>query len=324
MSVEFVGSVLPRRESELLPPVGPLVQPVVVRHIARAYEQSSFDCVQIDQSATSVDAVVLAQAVLGATEQLSVLVSLPPQVIEPVPAARAIATLATLYPGRVHARVPVVTREPTRHVEFAKIVQSAWRSPVPFAHSGRHYDLKHWSVLCPEPVPELSVQLHVSEDEDAAIVPHADVCYLPADGPNEVAARVLRCRELARGRQVRFGIAIRPIVGTDDAAVAALCRHVVRVAPTWKLDSDADGAPIGLSRLLRSITRAAGGVDPFVGTIQAVAERLNEYVKAGIEVFQVRGFDPLADVDTYSAVVDEVLRLTDVDRDRSSDVSHVA
>jgi alkanesulfonate monooxygenase len=70
VTVEFIGTVPPRYGSELIPPSGPPVKPDFIAALARAYEDSLFDSVQIGQSATSVDAVVLAQAVLAATERL--------------------------------------------------------------------------------------------------------------------------------------------------------------------------------------------------------------------------------------------------------------
>jgi alkanesulfonate monooxygenase SsuD/methylene tetrahydromethanopterin reductase-like flavin-dependent oxidoreductase (luciferase family) len=128
---------------------------------------------------------------------------------------------------------------------------------------------------------------------------------------------------LAGHRQVRFGIDVRPVIGADDDAVEALGRRIMRVAPLWTF-GDGASSPDEPRRVLKAMTRADGAASPFVGTVEAIAQRLNEYRAVGVDVFHLRGFDPLNDVDTHNAVIEDVRRLTDADTDRSPIVHHVA
>lgn len=321
MSLEFVGTMLPRRESELLPPRGAPVQPAFVAELARAYERSPFDCVQIGQTATSVDAVVLAQTVLAATDRLSVAISLPPRVVEPVAAARAVASLAAMYPGRVHARVPMAD-EPERRAEFAQIVRALWQAATPLDHRGRYYEVcGHWSVIKPDPMPRLSAHVGVDSRAERATAATADICYVPAYSPAMVAARIGRLRGLIGGRRATFGISIRPIVGEDEIAVAELSDRVIRVAP-WQPEDDPHSSSTARARVLAAATRAVGDAAPFVGTTDALASRLDEYVSAGVEVLHLQGFDVLHDVASLGALAEGVRALsTDPQRRARVDVA---
>jgi len=285
MSLTFIGALAPRAESELSPPIGPPLQRAFVERLARAYDRSSFDAVHVGQSATSVDAAVLAQVALAVTDRVQVCVALPPNVVEPVAAARAVATLAALYPGRVHATVPVAC-DVTRQAELAQIVHALWRARQPIDHDGAHFHLdRQWSVIRPDPAPQLAVQLG-----DPAAAAFADVVFVPADTPDRVASQVDGLRS---DGSARFGIAVRPVVAADEWAARELVRRLERRVPAWR---------VGDEHLLADLTRAHGGADPFVGTADRLADRLREYVDAGVEVFQLRGFDPLADVDALGQV----------------------
>ena len=72
-----------------------------IAHLARRYDQSPFSAVRIGQSSTSVDAVGVAHAVLASSERIGVVLTVRPELTEPVAAARAVATLAAIHPGRL-------------------------------------------------------------------------------------------------------------------------------------------------------------------------------------------------------------------------------
>jgi alkanesulfonate monooxygenase SsuD/methylene tetrahydromethanopterin reductase-like flavin-dependent oxidoreductase (luciferase family) len=129
--------------------------------------------------------------------------------------------------------------------------------------------------------------------EDFAV--GADVRVLPAGPPAEVAGEIARVRESAGVRAPRFAIAVRPLVGDDAARVATVRRRLMRVAPV-PLADDADAA-------LAAVTGVSGGAGALVGTPDVVAERLVEYAAAGVEIVQLRGFDPIGDVDRYAEVI---------------------
>jgi alkanesulfonate monooxygenase SsuD/methylene tetrahydromethanopterin reductase-like flavin-dependent oxidoreductase (luciferase family) len=122
---------------------------------------------------------------------------------------------------------------------------------------------------------------------------------------------------------VRFGIDIRPIVGVDDDAVEAVTRRIIRVAPVWTFGESASSRD-ERRHVLAAMTRAHGSADPFVGTVDVIARRIDGYRAAGVDVFHMRGFDPLADVITHSAVVDAVHRLAHTETITGEVVGHVA
>lgn len=302
MTVEFVGSVLARHESELFPPIGPPVDPAFIARLAREYETARFASVWVGQSTTSVDAVVVAQAALSSTARLGVVVTLSPDVVEPTAAARAVATLAAMYPGRVQVRVPAGRSDDGRSVELGQLLRSLWRARSPLDHSGRYYDVhRHWSVIRPEPAPCIVAHAGTDPVFDAAIAEYADVCVIPAGTVAEVAARVARLRTFAGGRPLRFAVAVRPVVAEDARAVAHLAGRLKQVAPLWA--SFDDGSP----RALATVTGACGAAEPFAGTVAAIAQRLADYVAAGVSQVQIRGFDPANDVALHSALADAVI-----------------
>ena len=319
MSVEFVGTVPPRDGSELIPPSGPPVQPDFIAALARTYEHSLFDAVQIGQTATSVDAVVLAQAVLAATERLAVVITVPATVADPFTAARAIASLAAMYPGRVNAAIPVTPNQRSRHGELAQVLHGLWHPANPRDQG----TTGPWLAVRPDPTPRLYLPAGEQTREDEAIVTYADTCLIPAGSPPEVATRIRRLRDLAGHRQLRFGIDVRPIIGADADAVKALSRRITRVAPLWTF-GDGVFSRDEPRRVLQAMTRADGAASPFLGTVEVIAQRLNEYRAVGVDVFHLRGFDPLNDVHTHSAVIEDVRRLADTDTDRSPIVHDVA
>ena len=51
-------------------------------------------------------------------------------------------------------------------------------------------------------------------------------------------------------------------------------------------------------------------MEPLVGDVATIAGRLVDYWAAGIDVFHLRGFEPLPDVALHAAVMTEVLART--------------
>ncbi len=167
--------------------------------------------------------------------------------------------------------------------------------------------------------------VHVGDDFDGdrTLAAHADMLIVPAGTPADVATRIRRLCELAESagrRWVRFGISIRPVVGLDHDGVEALCRSVIRVAPAETFGEDRPSSPAARRLVLAAMTCASGSAAPFVGTIDEMQRRLSGYEAAGVEVFQLRGFDPLADVVTLGAVVDLLRARVPSDEPRTASV----
>jgi alkanesulfonate monooxygenase SsuD/methylene tetrahydromethanopterin reductase-like flavin-dependent oxidoreductase (luciferase family) len=101
MGVEFIGIARTADGSEAVTEVGPPVQPDYLYRLARAHERSGFDQLLVTGGAAGPDAFIVADQVLSATTRLGVLLAPRPGAVAPAVAARKLATLGALHPGRV-------------------------------------------------------------------------------------------------------------------------------------------------------------------------------------------------------------------------------
>ena len=131
----------------------------------------------------------------------------------------------------MQVRIPCRAGHEAQHAEFGRLLYALWRVPQPIEFTGRHYEVhRQWSPLRPQPLP--TVIAHAGDAAfDAGLSAFADVCVLPAGPPAEVAARVARLRELADDVPLRFGIAVRPVVGDDAMSAAGLARRLLACGP---------------------------------------------------------------------------------------------
>ena len=152
---------------------------------------------------------------------------------------------------------------------------------------------------------------------------HADVYALWGETLAQVAEITTRVRrEAARhGREVRFSLSFRPILGrTEDEAWARAedilariqqVRGVAALGPGTTAPGNAGSqrllaaAALGdrpEGRLYTAIARATGArgnTTALVGTPQQVAEAFLDYHALGVTTFLIRGFDPLEDALDY-------------------------
>ena len=101
MTVEFVGMIATRDQSEIRPPTGPVVDPAYVRRFARAHEDAGFDRILVAYGSSSPDATQVAAYAAAQTERLGLLIAHRPGFVAPTLAARTFATLDQFSGGRV-------------------------------------------------------------------------------------------------------------------------------------------------------------------------------------------------------------------------------
>lgn len=101
MPVEFIGIVRTADGSEAVTEVGPAVEPDYLYRLARAHERSGFDRVLVADGAAGPDGFIVADQVLSSTTRLGVLLAPRPGAVAPAVAARKLATLGALHPGRI-------------------------------------------------------------------------------------------------------------------------------------------------------------------------------------------------------------------------------
>ncbi|MFJ9031899.1 LLM class flavin-dependent oxidoreductase [Streptomyces sp. NPDC102274] len=335
---------------------GPVVQPVYLRELARAHEESGFDRVLVAHSSASPDGFTVADQILTHTDRLGVLLAHRPGFVSPTVAARKFATLDAFHPGRIalhvitggddadQARDGDFSDKPTRYRrtdEFLDVVGKEWNSTAPFDHEGEFYRVRGgFSAVRPAaPIPVY----FGGASEDAVRVGgrHADVYAFWGEPLAGIAERIREVRAAAApyGRAPRFSVSLRPIPAATEAEAWERAREILRltkeragaVRASFNLDHTEQR---GSQRLLEyaaqgevhdkrlwteiaKTTGAAGNSTALVGSYEQVAESLLDYVSLGVSTLLIRGFSPLADARDYRALIDLV-------RAEAKGVPHVA
>lgn len=213
-----------------------------------------------------------------------------------------------------------------RTSEFLDIVRAEWTSPKPFDYDGKYYQVKGgFSQL--KPYQPNGIPVFIAGASDAAIEVagrHADVFALWGETYDEVRNVIARVRAASakNGRaSPRFSLSFRPILAeTEEMAWAkadALLERAKAVQnQTGYIRKPSGPANEGSKRLLAlaaqgerldqrlwtgmaNLTGARGNSTSLVGTPQQLAESLLGYYDLGVEIFLIRGFDPLIDAIEY-------------------------
>jgi alkanesulfonate monooxygenase len=281
MSLEFIGMIQPRHQSEIFPAQGEAVDPGYLvasaqAHEAYAAEEGGFDRVLIGWYSNGPDGLQLATHAAAHTRQIGFLVAHRPGFQAPTNAARAFATLDQLSGGR--AAIHVISggddvdqardgdwlgkdERYDRTEEYVGLLKRLWTEDGAVDHEGRHYRVRGASTAV-RPVQRPRIPIYFGGASDAAIRVagrHADVYALWGETRQQVAEITSRVRaEAARhGRTVRFSLSFRPILAeTEDAAWAraeAILQRTLQVRGQAAL-GPAAGAPAnaGSQRLLQA------------------------------------------------------------------------
>lgn len=235
MSVEFIGYVSAREQTEIVGPYGPEVDPAYIKSTALLHERGGFDRVLVAFHSHSPDSLLVAQHAALATSKLGVLVAHRPGFAAPTLAARQFATLDALTGGRV--AIHVITggndielqadgdhltkaQRYARAAEYIRIVRREWQSGPAFDHDGTFYRLRGAQAAI-RPRQEGSVPVYFGGASDEAIAVTAELAdgYALWGEPLEQAAELVnRVRNAAslHGRKLRFSISFRPILAATE------------------------------------------------------------------------------------------------------------
>jgi alkanesulfonate monooxygenase len=345
MAIEFVGMVSTRAQSEIFPPVGPVVDVDYSRAFAQAHEEAGFDRVLVGYQSSMPDGFIVAADLLAHTERLGVLLAHRPGFVAPTVAARKLATLDQFSGGRlaVHTISGGDDQEQRRDGdyldhdaryrrtdEYLQILRDIWTAEGPLDHHGEYYSFEGaYSEVRPVTKPHLPIYFGGSSDIAIEIAAkHADVYALWGEPLADAAAHIQRVKEAAAryGRNPGISLSLRPILGsTEDEAWARAyaildtinksgsssfyaSRNPTNVGSLRLLDA-ADRADVHDKRLftaLAAATGAAGNSTSLVGTAEQVVDSLLDYIDIGVTTILIRGYDPLPDSEAYG----EVIRLT--------------
>src|SRR4051812_16037946 len=293
--LRIVGAGAANASAELAPPAGPAVNPAELRRLAAAHEAAGFDAVLVATSPTAPDALVVAGELLRATERLPAIVTVSPALVAPTAAARALGTLAALYPGRVEVHLPAVASEADarrdgapadrgerqrQRAEFAGLLTRTWRSSRPFDHDGEFHQVAGaWSAVRPAAPPPLWV---------SGFSPAA--ARLAAEHAGTYLTTGVRIAPTG----ARLALRLRPIVAATRRAADDYAEQVLRVFR---------GRAETAASALRGAPGALPGHRGLVGTPDDVAAALLEYHALGVDAVHLAGWRPLADVPLYGQVI---------------------
>ena len=213
-----------------------------------------------------------------------------------------------------------------RTSEFLDVVRAEWTSAAPFDYDGKYYQVKRgFSQI--KPYQTNGIPVFIAGASDAAVEVagrHADVFALWGETYDEVRKVIAKVRAACakNGRAApRFSLSFRPILADTEEkawakAEATLARAKAVQDRTGFVRKPGGPANEGSKRLLAlaaqgerldkrlwtgmaALTDARGNSTSLVGTPQQVAESLAEYYDLGIDIFLIRGFDPLIDAIEY-------------------------
>ncbi len=279
MSLEFIGMIQPREQSEIHAAAGPAIDPAYLiasaqAHEAHAADGGGFDRVLIGWHSNGPDGLQLAAHAAAHTKQVGFLVAHRPGFQAPTTAARAFATLDQLSAGR--AAIHVISggddvdqardgdwldkdARYARTDEYVDILKRIWTAEAPVDHEGVHYRIKGASPAV-QTVQRPRIPIYFGGASEAAIRVagrHADVYALWGETRAQVAEITERVRAEAakHGRRVGFSLSFRPILGeTEDEAWAkaeSILSRIERIRGEAAL-GPANGTPAnaGSQRLL--------------------------------------------------------------------------
>jgi alkanesulfonate monooxygenase len=212
-----------------------------------------------------------------------------------------------------------------RTSEFLDIVRLEWSAAEPFDYRGRFYTVENGFSRV-KPYNPAGIDIFIAGASDAAVEVagrHADVFALWGETHAQVRELLGRVRAAAarNGRSApRFSLSLRPIIAdTEEAAWAkaeAILAQAKELAPVTGYARTTEPPNEGSRRLLAAaargprhdrrlwtglaeLTGAKGNSTSLVGTADQVAEAMLEYYELGIDIFLIRGFDPLVDAIAY-------------------------
>jgi alkanesulfonate monooxygenase len=283
--------------------------------IARAAEITGFDGVLIPQTPAGEEPWIVSGALAREARRLKFLPSLPAPFLSAVYSAKMAISFQRLTGGRLawnlvteahtkkswHGHRWSIAEQIARTGEFLDVVKGFWNN-APFTYQGRYYEVENGGFSPALTGPELPLIYLSGETEEALALSarHADVHFLPLDSLEATRARIedLSRRAAVHGRTLRFAIQADVVArnASEDAwkdLRARWDREIARIVPISSSIGNAEGATReDFDQLIQgpNLWAGFGLVRPgapvgIVGSYQEVAERIREYVDAGVSTF---------------------------------------
>jgi alkanesulfonate monooxygenase len=237
MSIEFIGLIDTREQSEIKRAPGPIIDREYTRRITRAHEDAGFDKVLIGTASVFPEGTQVAAYAAQHSERLGFLVSHRPGFVAPTVAARVFATLDQFAGGRISLHTITggsdaemardgdhLTKDEryARTDEYLDILKLAWTSTEPFDYEGAYYNVKDfWTDLRSPQDPH--IPLYFGGSSEAAFRvggKHAHTFAIWGEPLAQAAEQIalIRAAAVAAGRDTPPGISVsvRPILGATE------------------------------------------------------------------------------------------------------------
>ncbi len=316
-----------------------------MQQVARAAESSGFDAVLTPTGTWCEEAWVVCASLIPVTERLRFLVAFRPGAISPTLAAQQAATFQRLSGGRLLLNVVTGAENAeqrrfgddldkagryARTDEFLTIFRGAW-GEQPFDFRGEHL----WAegAFAPGTQPAPGIYFGGSSDAALAVAArHAEVYLSWGEPPPQIGAHFERVGNLAaeHGRPMRFGarmhVIARPsaeeawraadalLADADPAAIAAVQEGLQNSdATSQRRMAELHGGRLDDLEIYPNVWAGvgllrAGAGTALVGSYEEVAERMAEYVEAGVDEFILSGYPHVEEAYWFAEGVQPLLR----------------
>jgi len=235
MSVEFIGYVSAREQSEIISPKGPDIDPAYIETTARLHERAGFDRALVAFHSSAPESLSIAQHAASVTSRLGLLIAHRPGFTAPTLAARQLATLDHLSRGRVAVHIITGGNDQelkadgdhlskaeryARTDEYLTLLRREWISTAPFTFQGSYYTVEGaYSEVRPYGAGTIPIYFGGASDEAITVAGrHADAYALWGEslaGTKELVDRVSTVAA-GYGRTPRFSVSFRPIIGDTE------------------------------------------------------------------------------------------------------------
>jgi FMNH2-dependent dimethyl sulfone monooxygenase len=305
-----------------------------VRRLAQRSERIGFDLTLVAElnlndikgtDAPSLDAWSTASALAAVTERLEIMVAVRPTFHTPALLAKQAASLDQLARGRLSLNVVSSwwadearqygvefdehDQRYARTAEWLAVVNGMWTEPR-FSYAGRFYRVDG-ATLEPKPWSRPRPTLYAGGESEAAkelIARSCDAYLMHGDPPERVAAKVadLRARrERWGGPPLRFGVA-GYVVCRDTEAEAR--REVERIttlrpgAPGFdNFGQWVNGTQLEQRLKLEDYSVSNRGLrSGLVGTPEQIAERIEAFERAGVELLLLQFSPQLEEMERFA------------------------
>lgn len=331
-----------------------------IGRMARLHDEWGYDRVLVANASIMPDNFTIAAFIAAQTERLGVMLAHRPGFIPPTMAARMLATLDQLMPGRVGVHIITAASDTEtqadgdylskaerydRAREYIELLRRMWTSDAPFDHDGKWFRFTG-GFAAVKPLHEIPVYFGGMSPAALSVAgKYCDVFATLSDtveGMKEAVGKV-RAEAAPHGRDPGFLMSIRLVMAeTDEAAWAKADAIRETVAANMgqlavnKAAAAADGfrrtealAQRG-DRLERcfwnGINQLRGGQSnsgALVGSPETLSEALMDYYREGVKKFILRGFEPVEDVITIGRDLAPLLRAKAADYDARVSASSI-